>query len=457
MASGKKGKKIKGKTLALTDFLQETTGSLPSQPIRKSTASWAEEVDSADLSSTFINVVLPTAPKASRDYDDIASKVPKEPPFIAYLSNLPYDIDEDEIATFFKNMRISNMRIPKNDRPGDSHKLKGYGYVEFEDRESLMNALIIPDMTLKNRRIRIEVATNTENDRRRGGPGGRMGISDRLGSTDTSGDWRSTNRPEPVEDRRGFNRDNMRDGGGFKDREGGFTRDFTRDRDSTITRNRDQDNTSWRDDRQNRDSGFSRPSYRDDRGGFRRFDDKDDRNGFHRGGSRVERDKEDSEQPNSEPRQRPKLKLAPRTKPIQQQPVTEAPKPVGSASIFGNAKPVDTTERDREIEEKLRQQQERLVGENKDKKVEHKDRSGDNSTERKPMERARPTARPDNKDRDRPEDREARSEDRKGDDDQQRSPPSKNDNRSPDDRRKLEKPPKREEKRSVNIYWSLVQ
>lgn len=38
------------------------------------------------------------------------------------------------------------MRIPKNDRPGDSHKLKGYGYVEFEDRESLMNALIIPDM-----------------------------------------------------------------------------------------------------------------------------------------------------------------------------------------------------------------------------------------------------------------------------------------------------------------------
>lgn len=53
-----------------------------------------------------VNVVLPTAPKASRDYDDITDKVPKDPPYCAYLSNLPYDVDEDEIAAFFKNMRV---------------------------------------------------------------------------------------------------------------------------------------------------------------------------------------------------------------------------------------------------------------------------------------------------------------------------------------------------------------
>lgn len=51
-------------------------------------------------------MALPTAPKASRDYDDIANKVPKEPPFMAYLSNLPYDVDEDEIADFFKNLKV---------------------------------------------------------------------------------------------------------------------------------------------------------------------------------------------------------------------------------------------------------------------------------------------------------------------------------------------------------------
>lgn len=86
----------------------------------------------------------------------------------------------------------------------------------------------------------------------------------------------------------------------------------------------------------------------------------------------------------AEPKQRRKLNLAPRTKPLQQPAASEpTQKPVGSASIFGNAKPVDTTERDREIEEKLRHQQDRLL-DDKDKK-DQKDRSGDNSIERKPV------------------------------------------------------------------------
>lgn len=37
------------------------------------------------------------------------------------------------------------MIIPKEERSGEAPKLKGYGYVEFEDRDSLMSALIIPD------------------------------------------------------------------------------------------------------------------------------------------------------------------------------------------------------------------------------------------------------------------------------------------------------------------------
>lgn len=37
------------------------------------------------------------------------------------------------------------MRIPKDDRPGEIQKLKGFGYVEFQDREGLLSALAIPD------------------------------------------------------------------------------------------------------------------------------------------------------------------------------------------------------------------------------------------------------------------------------------------------------------------------
>lgn len=51
-------------------------------------------------------MVLPTAPKAARGLDDYSDKIPQQPPYIAYLSNLPYDVDEEEIADFFGNLKV---------------------------------------------------------------------------------------------------------------------------------------------------------------------------------------------------------------------------------------------------------------------------------------------------------------------------------------------------------------
>ncbi len=56
----------------------------------------------------------------------------------------------------------------------------------------------------------------------------------------------------------------------------------------------------------------------------------------------------------SESANRPRLKLQPRTKPTEQ--ANKAPAPERSSSIFGNAKPVDTAAREREIEDKLQKQ-----------------------------------------------------------------------------------------------------
>ncbi|CAH1282921.1 unnamed protein product [Diabrotica balteata] len=501
MASGKKGKKTKGKTFALTDFLQETTGSIPVQPIRKSNLNWADEVEDFDDTRKAVNVVLPTAPKASRDYDDISNTVPMEPPFWAYLSNLPYDVDEDELSAFFKNMRIANMRIPKDDRGGES-KSKGYGYIEFEDRESLLEALFLRDTTLKSRRMRIEVASNMDNDRRRG----RMDMNrDRQQDrSDSFGDWRSGPRApsDSMDNRRtGFNRD--RDGGGggggftregMRDRdEKSFTRegmrdrdygrdrdnrDFGRDRDSNRDFNRDRDSNrdsyrkdiddrpgGWRDgDRQNkddrdRDRGFNRDRgnfrdsdrgsrYDDDRrgGGFggRRFDDRRDdkdrdrRDGFSR------RDDRDTE--SSEPRERPKLMLAPRTKPVEVVPVNTT-ESVPSASIFGSAKPVDTAQREREIEEKIAREADKPRESSKDR---DENRKHENS-ERKNVDRIERSKPPPRRIDDSPSrDKDHRDGPRKNYDD--RKLPPKNDQKSPDrpdNRHKYDKSekPKREEKR----------
>lgn len=51
-------------------------------------------------------VVLPTAPRATRspDFDD--EKVPKVPPFLAYISNLSYDVEESDISNFFRNLEV---------------------------------------------------------------------------------------------------------------------------------------------------------------------------------------------------------------------------------------------------------------------------------------------------------------------------------------------------------------
>ncbi|XP_044262114.1 eukaryotic translation initiation factor 4B-like [Tribolium madens] len=340
MASGKKGKKNKGKTLALSDFLQETPGPVATMPIRKSTMNWADEVednhDVYDPRSAKASVVLPTAPKASRDFDDIIDKVPQDPPYIAYLTNLPYDVDEDEIAAFFKNLKISHMRIPKDERPGEAPRLKGFGYVEFEDRESLLNALVIPDTTIKNRRIRIDVASDYDNDKRRSG---RMDMNrDRSGRSDMSsfGDWRSGPRQENTDmERRGFSRDRERDdsSGAWREgrssrepeRGGGFTRSdrFREERDQDFSRSRDDKNFMRRD-----------------------YGDRGSRNGG--GFTRGPPPPREEETPN-EPRQRPKLVLIPRTKPVENEPE----KAVSHAAIFGNAKPVDTSARERQIEERL--------------------------------------------------------------------------------------------------------
>lgn len=52
-------------------------------------------------------VVLPTAPKAARGPDVDLSKVPTREPFTAFLGNLPYDITDDDIVMFFRQLKVS--------------------------------------------------------------------------------------------------------------------------------------------------------------------------------------------------------------------------------------------------------------------------------------------------------------------------------------------------------------
>ncbi|XP_012060528.1 PREDICTED: eukaryotic translation initiation factor 4B-like [Atta cephalotes] len=375
----KKNKKKKGVTVDLWSFLADGNGPTPNIPLKSS--NWADDVeDDHEGFSSRSNkdpVILPTAPRAARGPGIDEENIPTNPPYVAYISNLPYDVDETDLADFFADMKISNMRLPK-----DANKIKGYGYVEFEDRQSLIDALSMTNTTIKTRRVRIEVSNSSNDDRR----SGRMGRDSRRDNYDdperTSGDWRSG----PRED--------LLDGDSYRSR---YDRDRYDNRDRRDDRERhDYDNKpgAWRE----RDSNDKGSSFKD-RGGFR--DDSRDRDrdrDWNRYGDRGRSKDRDGDRSSSfgprrnygdsdwdrerrqdakpEPRQRPKLNLQPRTKPVEPLVVAEdsakdstteskstantestqrapAATSAPAANIFGAAKPVDTTAREREIEERL--------------------------------------------------------------------------------------------------------
>ncbi|XP_070165895.1 eukaryotic translation initiation factor 4B [Polyergus mexicanus] len=373
MSSGKKGKKKKGVTVDLWSFLADGNGPTPNIPLKSS--NWVDDVedDHEGYSSRSSKdpVILPTAPRAARGPGIDEENIPTSPPYVAYISNLPYDVDEADLADFFADMKISNMRLPK-----DANKIRGYGYVEFEDRQSLIDALSMTNTTIKTRRVRIEVSNSSNDDRR----GSRMGRDNRRDNYDdperTSGDWRSG----PRED--------LQDEDSYRSR---YDKDRYDNRDRRDDRDRHEyDNKpgAWR-ERDNNDKGFKdRSGFRDDSKDrdWNRYSDRGrskDRDGDRSSSFGPRRNYGDSDwdrrqdrDAKPESRQRPKLQLQPRTKPVEALGISKdqieessvesksttgsestqrapAPTSISAVNIFGAAKPVDTTAREREIEERL--------------------------------------------------------------------------------------------------------
>ncbi|KAG8179793.1 hypothetical protein JTE90_002831 [Oedothorax gibbosus] len=395
MAANTKGKrKVKGKTLDLNTFLGEDadapSGYAVVQPRRMD---WADVMDNEDVDDRFTldykkdeKLVLPTAPKAARGPDVDLAKVPSNPPFTAFLGNLPYDVSEDDIVFFFRQLEVKNVRLPREN--GEKGRIRGFGYAEFNNRQDLIQALALNNESMKNRALKISLAGEHDGDR--------GGDRRDAGPDRTLGDWRSSDRQTaPRDDSRNDSR------GGYSDREpyrakSGYDRPFERNdrndrnerngdsfnRSDFGTRNQDRDYGSRNQDRDyggrndrdfggrdqdRRGYGFSdrggnrggRSDSRDYGGSFGRREDsgRDSRyRDSDRDPPRDSYDRRPAERPSydsgsSSGKERPRLQLAPRTKPIE--PVPPPAEAVAASSIFGGAKPVDTAAKEREIEARL--------------------------------------------------------------------------------------------------------
>lgn len=377
MLIGKKGKKSKEKKLSLQDFLASsgpaTAGGTTQVAVQK-VSSWAEECEDDDEYKKIEFIQLPTAPRAARILDD--DSIPHDPPFKARIANLPFDTNEGEVDEFFSdnNIHIREMNLARDET---NDRFRGFGILEFETRDDLINALMHSDPAIRGRRLRIEITTDSDT------VSGRTVRKRYDNFTPRDANNESTN----WRDRKESNFETIDSGRG--DRDGGDRRDnrhrnyqprsnFQNRHDNNNNNNND-DGGNWRLGERQADSP---PPERKRFGGVgggnnRRFGNNDRRE------PREPREMEE----------RPKLNIAPRTLPLpelnfpkeeelerntrkislnngennenhndsglpDEQGVDEAsqkPKyvPVPKENIFGQAKPVDTAAREKEIEEKL--------------------------------------------------------------------------------------------------------
>jgi len=330
---GKKGGKKKGQTLNLTEFLGGDGGGSYRPPGASATTTvevgrggnnWADEMEDEGFDDRpKQQIVLPTAPRAALGPDIDDERIPRRPPYTAYIANLPYDVDEEQIMEVFERakLRIEQVRLMKD----EGGRLRGYGYADFQDRDSLVDVLTMTDLSVNNRKMRIDLASQAGKDR--GGGGGFEDRGDRRGGREEDpnagrsevDDWRRGPPPE--------------------------TRGDDRDRDRGRYNGRD----SYDRDRGGRDGGGR---------GFSSYEPPRDRDGGRYGGFSRDGGRDgysrDSGREREAPKERPKLALAPRSA----KPKDESDGGAAQSSIFGGAKPVDTVKKEKEIEDKLQKEKE---------------------------------------------------------------------------------------------------
>uniref|UniRef100_A0A2K5SAS6 Eukaryotic translation initiation factor 4B n=1 Tax=Cebus imitator TaxID=2715852 RepID=A0A2K5SAS6_CEBIM len=306
--------------------------------------SWADETDDleGDVSTTWHSndddvyrvppidcSNLPTAPRAAQEPNIDRSRLPKLPPYTAFLGNLPYDVTEESIKEFFRGLNISAVHLPRE--PSNPERLKGFGYAEFEDLDSLLSALSLNEELEGSS---CHTALMTRGDDSFGDKYRDCYDSDRYRDG-----YRHGYRDGP---RRDMDRYGGRDG-----YDGPGSRDYDRGYDSRIGSGRRAFGSGYR-----RDDDY--------RGGGDRHEDRYDRRDDRSWSSRDDYSRDDYRRDDRGPPQRPKLNLKPRSTPKEDDSSASTPQSSPAASVFGGAKPVDTAAREREVEEWLQKEQEKL-------------------------------------------------------------------------------------------------
>lgn len=312
-SSGKKGRKSKGKVISLNAFLGDTATPADTVQVTKKIPNYNTDSSESDSSVSYQVYQLPTAPRSKQIFDD--SSLPYDPPYVAYLSNLPFDVNETDINEYFKLCNVINVRLIREN--GGTGRFRGFGYIDVNTRDDLIQVLSLPNPNIKGRRIEIELSNGIEQQNARKHVGNWRTFDNQARD---SNNWRSDNKS--TED----TNTNWRSGNKYMEN----------------TKSVEDDNVagSWRFGNRSSNTSICKRYPEEEKGNLQ---------------------------------ERPKLNLKPRTLPVSEIATTSEPaielnsleldKPENmmkskfsgslANSIFGSAKPINTLAKDLEIEKRL--------------------------------------------------------------------------------------------------------
>ncbi|TMW47263.1 hypothetical protein DOY81_007656, partial [Sarcophaga bullata] len=106
----KKGKKNKGTVISLQSFL--SNGDVPVGTTQVAKNIRNVDGEDSDEGGNVLMVVcqLPTAPRANRIFDD--NTITHKAPFVVYLTNLPFDVKEDDVYDYFNTYQPRTLPLP---------------------------------------------------------------------------------------------------------------------------------------------------------------------------------------------------------------------------------------------------------------------------------------------------------------------------------------------------------
>ncbi|KAL1502390.1 hypothetical protein ABEB36_007536 [Hypothenemus hampei] len=114
--------------------------------------------------------------------------LPTEPPFTAYVGNLPIGVVQGDVNRIFADLHVKNIRLVMDK---ETDRFKGFCYVEFDTLKDLEAAIAMNgEIEVEANIIKIDVAEGKRNDR-----GGGFDRSGRGGNRGRSGGYRGGDRP----------------------------------------------------------------------------------------------------------------------------------------------------------------------------------------------------------------------------------------------------------------------